>query len=144
MQTKQVIYYKKHWGTDIMAIKDLIATIEKRFGKEAISGNHVAVDCIHSGSYSLDAVLGGGYPKGRIVEVFGGESCLDGRTRVKVKYVHRGDNAVMGYYNKSLRVLYGCFCDQRRNFDIYIMGIEEVFGEIKWHPVEDVIYVGKR
>lgn len=144
MQTKQVIYYKKHWGTDIMAIKDLIATIEKRFGKEAISGNHVAVDCIHSGSYSLDAVLGGGYPKGRIVEVFGGESCLDGRTRVKVKYVHRGDNVVIGYYNKLLRVLHGCFCDQRRNFDIYIMGIEEVFGEIKWHPVEDVIYVGKR
>jgi hypothetical protein len=35
MQTKQVIYYKKHWGTDIMAIKDLIATI--LFSRERIS-----------------------------------------------------------------------------------------------------------
>lgn len=127
-----------------MAIKDLIATIEKRFGKEAISGNHMTVDCIHSGSYSLDAVLGGGYPKGRIVEVFGGESCLDERTKVKVKYVHHGDSEVIGYYSKSLKVLYGCFCDQKRNFDIYILGIEEVFGNLTWHLIEDVVYVGKR
>jgi len=28
----------------------------------------------HSGAYSLDLVLGGGYPQGRVVEIYGPES----------------------------------------------------------------------
>ena len=32
------------------------------------------VDCISSGALTLDAALGGGYPKGRVVEIYGPES----------------------------------------------------------------------
>ena len=60
-------------------LKDTIAQIEKQYGKGSIMklGDRasVDVDAISSGSIALDVALGiGGYPKGRIIEIFGPES----------------------------------------------------------------------
>jgi recombination protein RecA len=57
----------------------VIGDIEKSFGKGAImrygEGSYEPMDVIPSGSLALDEALGiGGYPRGRIVEVFGPES----------------------------------------------------------------------
>jgi len=53
-------------------------TIEKQFGKGSIMkmGDSYAekVECIPTGSLSLDLALGGGIPKGRIIEIYGPES----------------------------------------------------------------------
>lgn len=61
------------------ALDDAIKQIEKQFGKGAVMklGDRVAVDIdvIPTGSMTLDVALGiGGYPKGRIVEIYGPES----------------------------------------------------------------------
>ena len=52
--------------------------IEKQFGKGSImklgESTHSKVECFPSGSISLDLALGGGLPKGRIVEIYGPES----------------------------------------------------------------------
>ena len=61
------------------ALEAALAQIQKAFGKEAImkmgDGNHQNIEVISSGSVGLDIALGiGGYPKGRIVEIFGPES----------------------------------------------------------------------
>ena len=61
------------------ALTDAIHLIEKQFGKGSIMklGDRVAVDIdvIPTGSLTLDAALGiGGYPKGRIIEIYGPES----------------------------------------------------------------------
>jgi len=53
--------------------------IEKKFGKGSLmllsqESNIFNVECISSGAISLDEILGGGYPKGRIVEIYGPES----------------------------------------------------------------------
>jgi len=61
-------------------LESAIAQIEKQYGKGAIMrlGNRdvlVPVSIIPSGSISLDAALGvGGFPRGRVIEIFGPES----------------------------------------------------------------------
>ena len=62
-----------------VALEETLKEIEKMFGKGSVMklGNRtpVDVDVIPSGSLAIDDVLGvGGYPKGRIVEIFGPES----------------------------------------------------------------------
>ncbi len=53
-------------------------TIEKQFGKGSImklgDAHKTTVETIPTGSISLDIALGGGIPKGRIVEIYGPES----------------------------------------------------------------------
>ena len=60
-------------------LSQVLSDIEKQFGKGAVmklgSESHLEVDAVSSGSLSLDIALGiGGYPKGRIIEIFGPES----------------------------------------------------------------------
>lgn len=60
-------------------LHDVLNEIEKEYGKGAVMklGDRAAVDVepIPSGSLLLDQALGiGGYPKGRIIEIFGPES----------------------------------------------------------------------
>ena len=60
-------------------LEQVMKDIEKQFGKGAVMklGEHAnqKVEVISSGSITLDTALGiGGYPKGRIVEIYGPES----------------------------------------------------------------------
>jgi recombination protein RecA len=62
-----------------LALEETIKTIEKTYGKGAImrlgERPNSNVDTISSGSIALDIALGvGGYPKGRVIEIFGPES----------------------------------------------------------------------
>jgi recombination protein RecA len=61
------------------ALEEALKQIEKQFGKGSVmklgDKAHVDVETIPSGSIALDAALGiGGYPRGRIIEIYGPES----------------------------------------------------------------------
>ncbi len=66
-------------NTEEKALDEAIKQIEKQFGKGSIMrlGDRadIGVDVIPTGSLTLDLALGiGGYPKGRIIEIYGPES----------------------------------------------------------------------
>ena len=61
------------------ALEQVLGDIEKQFGKGSImmlgDNRHLKVDVCSSGCLSLDIALGvGGYPRGRIIEIYGPES----------------------------------------------------------------------
>ena len=61
------------------ALEQVLADIEKQFGKGSVmkfgSDAHLNIEATSTGSISLDVALGvGGYPKGRIIEIYGPES----------------------------------------------------------------------
>ena len=65
--------------TNDKTLDEVLASIEKQFGKGSVmklgDNKHMEVETIPSGSIALDVALGiGGYPKGRIIEIYGPES----------------------------------------------------------------------
>lgn len=71
---QQIKYTKKK--EDIL--KKVVGTLQDKFGKESVNylGNEdiEPIQRIPSQSIAIDEVTGGGYPVGRIIELFGGES----------------------------------------------------------------------
>jgi len=66
-------------ATNDKTLDQVLLDIEKQFGKGSVmklgDNEHREIDVISSGSLSLDIALGiGGYPKGRIIEIYGPES----------------------------------------------------------------------
>ncbi len=71
------------------ALDNAFSQIEKQFGKGSVmlmgdSANHIQpIEAISTGSISVDAALGiGGFPRGRVVEVYGPES--SGKTTLAI------------------------------------------------------------
>ncbi len=65
--------------TSDKALEQVLLEIEKQFGKGSVmklgDNAKTEIDTVSTGSLNLDVALGiGGYPKGRIVEIFGPES----------------------------------------------------------------------
>ncbi len=100
-------------------LKDALKQIEKQYGKGSImklgDRANVEIDCIPTGSLSLDLALGiGGYPKGRIIEVYGPES--SGKTTLALHAIAEcqkqggraafidAENAIDPQYAKALGV----------------------------------------
>jgi recombination protein RecA len=60
------------------ALDVVLANIERSYGRGSIlqlgDADSMHVETISSGALTLDVALGGGYPKGRVVEIYGPES----------------------------------------------------------------------
>ena len=80
----------------LKALQAAMSKIEKYFGKGAImklGDEHIEnVEVIPTGSIALDAALGvGGYPKGRIIEIYGPES--SGKTTLAIHAIAEAQKA---------------------------------------------------
>jgi len=60
------------------ALQGVLSQIERSYGRGSVvrlgEASHMTVESTSTGSLTLDAALGGGYPKGRVVEIYGPES----------------------------------------------------------------------
>jgi recombination protein RecA len=81
---KTVVSDDQGEGGKSKALDLAVEQIEKQFGKGSImrlgAGHHANIETFPSGSVSLDIALGGGIPRGRIIEIYGPES--SGKTTV--------------------------------------------------------------
>ncbi|MBQ1324666.1 MAG: recombinase RecA [Solobacterium sp.] len=100
-------------------LAEALKAIEKEYGKGSImrlgDRAQISVDALSSGSLALDAALGiGGYPKGRIIEIYGPES--SGKTTLALHAIAEcqkaggrcafidAENAIDPVYAKNLGV----------------------------------------
>lgn len=71
------------------SISDAVDELLKAFGPECLrradDKRNVKIERISSGSRALDGILGGGWPRGRMVEVFGNES--GGKTTIALEAI---------------------------------------------------------
>lgn len=69
--------------------QDALADLQKRYGKESldfVKSDKIDVNVIPTGSYKLNKALGvGGFPRGRIVEIYGNES--SGKTTLALQTI---------------------------------------------------------
>ncbi len=65
-------------GEKEKALNLVVGQIERNFGKGSImrlgDASKMRVETISTGALTLDLALGGGYPKGRVIEIYGPES----------------------------------------------------------------------
>lgn len=82
--------------SDVNDIAETLRSIKTKFGEEAImtldETKKVDIEAVSSGSIGLDEALGiGGYPRGRIIEIFGPES--SGKTTLALHAVAEAQKA---------------------------------------------------
>ena len=87
MNKKDII--DKEFGVD-NELESILKEIKKQYGEGTVmllgESEVMDIETIPSGSLSLDCALGiGGYPKGRIIEIYGPESC--GKTTLAIHAV---------------------------------------------------------
>ena len=87
---------KKETNKSDKTLDQVLADIEKQFGKGSImklgENNNMEIESTSSGSLALDLALGvNGFPKGRIIEIFGPES--SGKTTVALHAIAESQKA---------------------------------------------------
>lgn len=80
---------KKQEPKELADLQEAIDEIKQRFGEGAImrlsEAKAMGVDVISTGSVSIDIALGGGLPRGRVIEIYGPEA--SGKTTVALHVI---------------------------------------------------------
>ena len=73
------------------AINDAMAQLKKKYGSEVVlrldEDSDIKTEFISTGSYGLDYVMGGGFPRRRIIEISGMQS--SGKTALALQFIAR-------------------------------------------------------
>lgn len=96
MKTMKIAHENSTASEKERQLETALAQVEKAFGKGSViqmgNGRHEPVEAISTGSLSLDVALGiGGLPRGRITEIYGGES--SGKTTISLQVVAEAQKA---------------------------------------------------
>lgn len=133
----------------LKALEAVRLDMEKQFGKGALgklSDKPTKMPYVTSGNIALDVALGiGGYPKGRIIEVYGPESCLAYDTFIPYS-VEKHNGICLRKNNKggTIEKLYQDFSkDDEKPTYFYVKSINENNKVIK-NRIADVVKTGAK
>jgi hypothetical protein len=104
------------------ALDGVLNQIERSYGRGSVvklgDAKNMVVDSISTGALTLDAALGGGYPKGRVIEIYGPES--SGKTTLALHAIaecqRTGGTAAFVDAEHALDPNYGEYSKQRLPF----------------------------
>ena len=127
--------------TNVKDLNDLLKKAQSKYSKELI---RLGTDTEITGmqwtpldSPKITDVLGKGIPKGRIVEVYGPESCLDGETFISYNVYDKKTNKRINHKGGSIQRLYERFHQneetnikqgrhlRNNNVDFYVSSIND-------------------
>lgn len=78
-------------------LKDALAALNKTYGEGTVlpieDAPNTTSETVSSGSYILDLALGGGYPKGKVIEIFGDESI--GKSTLALHFLSQFDGPTL-------------------------------------------------
>lgn len=131
-ENKKLEAYKK-------ALEDLDKKWKKKLGTKdsvvsLLPDMNADVEKFSSGSVVIDNIIGGGFPKGRIIEIFGPEACLFEDT--KITYKKNGK-----INNKPIKALFTEFKTSEDKFLVKSIDEDDVFF---FNPVFKVVKSGTK
>lgn len=145
--------------TDKAAIIELCNKINKKEGEGSVytidsKNANLKINRWSTGIEDLDAIIGGGMPEGRVVEIYGPEGCLAGNTKVKVHFSVDGKENCKRKL-MTIRKLYHQFnnipegdlrCDRfiGHRSDMMIVSMNEKDNSIISQRIADVVRTGKK
>lgn len=145
--------------SDETVLSRALAAIDKKFGKGTLAkwGEKPIVQCdtFSTGSVGLDSALGvGGIPRGRVIEIYGPESCLDAETFVQYeirtssgkRQNHKGGTIERLWHRFHGKPIAGRGSYQRPqtvDSEFYVSSINEE-GRIFKNRVVDVVRTGRK
>jgi len=159
-QTKSVNKENIAEGMARRALDLAQASIEKNYGKGSIMWGDATepfdqYPSIPTGSLGLDKALGiGGIPEGRIIEIYGPESCLDKDTFISYE-IWKNEKRV-NHKGGSIERLYERFCNieledtpkqgrhlQVQDADFYVKSVNDE-GRVLRNKILDVVATGEK
>ena len=126
----------------LKVLNAVMEKIEKDFGKGSImrmnSQEVNDVPVIPTGSITLDMALGvGGYPKGRVVEIYGPES--SGKTTLAIHAIAEAQKAGGIAAFIDAEHAFDSFYAQKLGVDVYAVSTDTHFTHKAWHSSSETI-----
>lgn len=126
-----------------LAINKVIEDINKRYGKGSLvrgaDARGLMVNRLKTGSISLDVATGGGWPCGRLNEIYG-PYCLDGDSIINYHLPHWADKR--GKPRRRPKTISQLFKISLKNKEIYIESVDEQTNEVILNRVKQVVCLG--
>lgn len=134
------------------AFASLKNSLKKKWGDSVLSDHtNLKIDFVSTGSPMLDSVIGGGFPRGRFIEIFGEESCLSGDSFIKYNIRNPTSGKIQNSKGGTIKHLYLKFNKlnssitkkrKETNNSIYTVPCLNDDGFIEHIQIKDVVFTG--
>lgn len=140
-------------------IDSVLSELNKKYGEGSLidlgqQDKAFQIETVSTGLVSLDLILGGGVPKGRIVEVYGAEACLSEDTFIPYNVFSIEKNKFINTKGGTIKMLYDRFYDlakgkpgdhlRNKKVSYFVSSIKGEYNSIFKNPIADIVKTGEK